>query len=58
MAIASASHCKIGLYKWVLGLAVKTEYMFLLAGKVQAFLADSSEFEYAVPVATAASSPG
>ncbi|OBS75079.1 hypothetical protein A6R68_14393 [Neotoma lepida] len=49
--VASVPHSIISGYKRVLVLSVETEYTFPLAEKVKAFLADSSAFVAAAPVA-------
>ncbi|XP_006902463.1 PREDICTED: 60S acidic ribosomal protein P0-like [Elephantulus edwardii] len=50
--VASIPHSIINGYKRVLALSVETDYTFPLAEKVKAFLADSSAFVTAAPVAT------
>uniref|UniRef100_A0A4X2LR94 Large ribosomal subunit protein uL10 n=1 Tax=Vombatus ursinus TaxID=29139 RepID=A0A4X2LR94_VOMUR len=49
--VASVLYLIINGYKWVLAVAVETEYTFPLAEKVKAFLADPSTFVVAAPAA-------
>uniref|UniRef100_A0A8C6EF82 Large ribosomal subunit protein uL10 n=1 Tax=Microcebus murinus TaxID=30608 RepID=A0A8C6EF82_MICMU len=51
--VASVPHPIINGYKPVLALSVGTDYTFLLAEKVKAFLTDPSAFVAAAPVAAA-----
>ena len=52
--VASVPHSIINEYKEVLALSVETEYTFPLAEKVNAVLADPSEFVAAGPAAAKA----
>ncbi|XP_043824729.1 60S acidic ribosomal protein P0-like [Dromiciops gliroides] len=51
--IASVPHSIINGYKWVLAVAVETDYTFPLAEKVKAFLTDPSVFAVAAPTGAA-----
>ncbi|XP_036619247.1 60S acidic ribosomal protein P0-like [Trichosurus vulpecula] len=51
--VASVPHSIINGYRWVLAVAVETEYTFPLREKVKAFLANPLEFVMVTPVAAA-----
>ncbi|XP_043852069.1 60S acidic ribosomal protein P0-like [Dromiciops gliroides] len=55
--VALVLHSIINGYKWVLAVAVETDYTFPLAEKVKAFLADPSAFAVAAPAAATPAAP-